>query len=305
MEYKKGERGPDTPRINWAERLLTILKGALLRKVIVYALVGPSGTGKSFRARIIADRFKIRFIIDDGILIRDKRIIAGRSAKRENAYLAAVKVAIFADRVHRHEVRQALEKYHCRRILILATSDRMISKICQTLGLPEPLRVIHIHEVAQEDEIQKALENRKLYGRHIIPVPAREVRKNSASIVTDEIKLWSQQGLLKTEKMYEKTLVRPEFASGEALEVPEHLLKQAIRTTLEVLLPGSRLVWFKSVFQEGYELDIAVLLPDNQAADPLRQEEVKSHLMTQIRKQTGAHIRSLDLKFREIKPKRR
>lgn len=294
-----------TPQLSPVRRMLLLLKALFTRRMVVYALVGPSGTGKSFRARVIADRYKIRFIIDDGILIRDQRIVAGRSAKREQAYLSAVKVAIFADRVHRHDVRQALERYRCRRLLILATSDRMIGKITETLGLPRPLRTIRIEEIAQEDEIRKALENRKLYGRHIIPVPAREVRKNSAEIITDEITLWSRKGILKTEKIYEKTLVRPEFASGEALQVPDHLMKQAVRTTLEVVAPGARMAWFKAIFQEGYSLDIAILLPMGMRADAPRDEYIRTQLSTQIRKQTGAHIRTLNLKLRESRPRKR
>ena len=54
-----------------------------MRGVTVFALVGRSGTGKSFRAKLVAQKFGIDLIIDDGLLIRDQKIIAGRSAKRE------------------------------------------------------------------------------------------------------------------------------------------------------------------------------------------------------------------------------
>ena len=49
----------------------------------VIALVGPSGTGKSHRALMVARQNKADAIIDDGILIKDNKIIAGHSAKRE------------------------------------------------------------------------------------------------------------------------------------------------------------------------------------------------------------------------------
>ena len=49
----------------------------------VIALVGPSGTGKSHRALVIAHKHKADAIIDDGILISDGKIIAGHSAKQE------------------------------------------------------------------------------------------------------------------------------------------------------------------------------------------------------------------------------
>ena len=42
----------------------------------VIALVGPSGTGKSHRALLVAHQYGADAIIDDGILIRDGKIIA-------------------------------------------------------------------------------------------------------------------------------------------------------------------------------------------------------------------------------------
>ena len=48
----------------------------------VYALVGPSGTGKSYRAISFANEMGILYILDDGLLIKDNRILAGVSAKK-------------------------------------------------------------------------------------------------------------------------------------------------------------------------------------------------------------------------------
>ena len=61
---------------------------------MVYALVGESGTGKSYRSKGLMEQYGIRAIIDDGLLIQDDKIIAGRSAKREKTYMGAVRVAL-------------------------------------------------------------------------------------------------------------------------------------------------------------------------------------------------------------------
>ena len=37
----------------------------------IYALVGPSGTGKSHHATELADELQINYIIDDGLLIHN------------------------------------------------------------------------------------------------------------------------------------------------------------------------------------------------------------------------------------------
>ncbi|MEW5817962.1 MAG: hypothetical protein AB1798_21535, partial [Spirochaetota bacterium] len=98
----------------------------LLKGVQVFALVGKSGSGKSFRAKLVAQKYGIEMIIDDGLLIYKDKILAGKSAKKEKAFLAAIKIALFDDAEHRYEVRKSLEKAKFKRILILGTSDRMV-----------------------------------------------------------------------------------------------------------------------------------------------------------------------------------
>ena len=43
-------------------------------KIKVYAFVGPSGTGKSYRAQMVANEKNINFIIDDGLLIKENEV---------------------------------------------------------------------------------------------------------------------------------------------------------------------------------------------------------------------------------------
>ncbi|MBP5756271.1 MAG: hypothetical protein J6W39_01670, partial [Spirochaetales bacterium] len=82
--------------------------------VKVYALVGRSGTGKSFRAQLVADKYHIPLIVDDGLLIKNDKILAGKSAKQESNFLTAVKRALFQDPDHHQEVLNALqtERFH-------------------------------------------------------------------------------------------------------------------------------------------------------------------------------------------------
>ena len=55
------------------------------KKIKVYAFVGPSGTGKSYRAQMVASEKGINFIIDDGLLVDGNKIVAGESAKKASA----------------------------------------------------------------------------------------------------------------------------------------------------------------------------------------------------------------------------
>ena len=46
----------------------------------VYALIGASGTGKSHNAYIVMEQYGIDMMIDDGLLIKDGKKMAGSSA---------------------------------------------------------------------------------------------------------------------------------------------------------------------------------------------------------------------------------
>ena len=63
----------------------------------VVAFVGPSGTGKSHRAIGVAHNNNCDAIIDDGLLIKGTKILAGTSAKNETNRIQAVKRAIFTE----------------------------------------------------------------------------------------------------------------------------------------------------------------------------------------------------------------
>src|SRR5512142_1361908 len=119
----------------------------LIRGIRVYALVGESGTGKSFRAKLVAQKYGIDMIIDDGLLIRGDALLAGRSAKKEQMYMSAVKTALFHDKSHRDEVARALGREHFRKILVIGTSERMVTKICERLQIPHPIKIIKIEDI--------------------------------------------------------------------------------------------------------------------------------------------------------------
>ena len=76
----------------------------------VIAFVGPSGTGKSYRAIGVAHKHGCDAIIDDGLLIEGTKILAGTSAKTEQNKVQAVKRAIFMEKDHAAMVREALAK---------------------------------------------------------------------------------------------------------------------------------------------------------------------------------------------------
>ena len=122
----------------------------------VYALVGPSGTGKSYRAMEVASNYNIEIMIDDGLIIRGSKVLAGSSAKKESTRIAAIKRALFTEESHVRDAQRAIGEARPQSILILGTSRGMVERIQRALGLPEIERFFSIQEVSNREDIQRA-----------------------------------------------------------------------------------------------------------------------------------------------------
>lgn len=197
----------------------------------VIAFFGPPGTGKSDRALVVAYENKASCIIDDGILVYHSRIVAGKSAKREESRLKAVRRAIFWDAEQREEVRQALEKINPKRVLILGTSDRMVETICKALGLPKPSKYIRIQDVARPDEMLKAKEARNKEGKHVIPVPTMELKPYFKGYLIDPLRFFRNRKKEMPKRFSEneeRSVVRPVFSYYGKLSFSDRVIESLV-----------------------------------------------------------------------------
>jgi hypothetical protein len=180
----------------------------------------------------VAQKYGIDDIIDDGLLIRDNRILAGHSAKKEKTFMAAVKVALFDEKAQRDEVARKLQSEKIRKVLILGTSEKMVNKIAARLQLPNPNKIIKIEDIASQDEIEKAIRTRKIEGKHVIPVPSIEVKRSYPNIFYDAISIFKRKkgpsGIGPTPKMHEKSVVRPEYSKRGKVIISEAALSQMV-----------------------------------------------------------------------------
>ncbi len=178
----------------------------------IHALIGPSGTGKSHRASMVAEQKNADGILDDGLLIVDGRIVAGISAKREATRVAAVKRAILADEAHAEAVRNALEKVAPHDLLILGTSMNMVQHILTALNLGDrTVNWVRVEEVTTPEERQLARQIRRQQGRHVIPAPTMEVKKGFAGYWVDPLRFIFRGRHRQME--VEKSIVRPTYSS--------------------------------------------------------------------------------------------
>ena len=194
----------------------------------VYAFVGPSGTGKSYRAQMVANENGISYIIDDGLLIKENNVIAGTSAKKAPTKIETVKRAIFVNEQEKQEMKKAIKKYKPEAILILGTSDGMVEKIAANLGLPEISEITYISDVATQEEMETARRIRVTEGKHVIPVPTFEIKKDFSGYLLDPLQIFKTKGRGKEPYISEKSIIRPTFSYMGNFTISDTVFRQII-----------------------------------------------------------------------------
>lgn len=201
----------------------------LMKKdIIVYAFVGPSGTGKSYRAQMVASEYDIKYIIDDGILVRNNDIVAGSSAKKAPTKIETVKRALFKNELQRKEMIKAFNKLKPKSVLILGTSDKMVEEIAKNLELPKIQKTIYITDVATEEEINNAKRIRTTEGKHVIPVPTFEIKKDFSGFLLDPLQIFKSKGVGEKPYISEKSIIRPTFSYMGKYIISDTVFRQII-----------------------------------------------------------------------------
>ena len=226
----------------------------------IFALIGESGTGKSYKAILVAHKYNINYIIDDGLLIRKDKILAGHSAKKEKNKIQAIRRAIFEDLPHATEVVDAIKKSKPAKILIIGTSVRMIDKIIKRLELSPPRKILRIEDISSEKEIEEARSSRLKEGRHVIPLPGIEVQRKFPVNILESLEIFYKRRTT-NRKIGERAIVRPPFSYFGKLYVSENAILDIIIYTLkdfkEVIRLGKSQIDIK---EEGILVNISLEL---------------------------------------------
>ena len=192
------------------------------------------GTGKSYRAQKIAYDNNIETIIDDGLLIKGSRVIEGVSAKTAKTKVQTVKAALFSTEKEQEKIRNSIKKERVKSILILGTSDEMVKRIQENLKLPKIEKTIYIQDVSTKEEMEEAVRIRRTEGKHIVPVPTFEIKKDFSGILLDPFQIL-KRGRKKNKKNkkenagVERSVIRPAFSYFGKYTIKDKVFKDIIR----------------------------------------------------------------------------
>jgi uncharacterized alkaline shock family protein YloU len=155
-------------------------------------------------------------------------VIAGTSAKKAPTKVETVKRALFYREEEQDEIKKAIKKYKPQSILLLGTSDSMVQKIAENLGLPEITETVYITEVATEEEMETAKRIRTTQGKHVIPVPTFEIKKEFSGYLLDPLQIFKSKGKNSKPYIAEKSIIRPTFSYLGNFKISDNVFKQII-----------------------------------------------------------------------------
>ena len=266
----------------------------------VYGLVGKSGTGKSYQAMNLCKEMNIESIIDDGLFIYGNSILEGTSAKRQNTKVAAIKTALFTDEGHRRSVADRIKEVSPESLLILGTSEKMIYRIAERLELPELDRIIHIEEITTDEERETARKQRHEMGKHIIPVPTFQLKREFSGYFLDPLRIirgWRGGRA----SVSEKTVVRPTYSYLGEYSISDKVIGDVIYY-LGGKMEGVDSVAKVSIENNGDGMRITIFLICRfgfrivDVAKELQRIAAKS-----VETMTAFHIKAVDIEIKGLK----
>lgn len=266
----------------------------------VYGLVGKSGTGKSYQAMNLCKERNIVSIIDDGLFIYGNSILEGTSAKRQNSKIAAIKTALFTDEEHRKTVAKKIREMKPRSLLILGTSEKMIYRIAERLELPELDNMIRIEDITTEEERETARKQRHEMGKHIIPVPTFQLKREFSGYFLDPLRIIRGWRGGKA-SISEKTVVRPTYSYRGGYSISDKVIGDVIyylgnqtegvdsisRASIENETDGIRIT-VCLICKFGYRIvDVA--------------KELQINVTKMVSTMTAFHIKAVDIEIKGLK----
>ncbi len=265
----------------------------------VYALVGKSGTGKSYQAQNLCRKLKIKGIIDDGLFIYENKVVSGISAKRQETYIGAVKTALFTKPEHQADVAASIRKTDPEKLLLIGTSDEMVRRIAKRLEIPEISEIVYIDDITTEAERAIAYKQRHEMGQHVIPAPAFQLKRQFSGYFMSPLLLWRDLTANKN-SMAEKSVVRPTYSYLGDYKLSDKVFSDilaCVASEIDGVHEISKVVAVN--IPEGVEMKAIVFMKYGhnilEAARELQARAVK-----EIESMTAFNVGKLDIEIRGI-----
>ena len=207
---------------------------------------------------------------------------------------------MFLNKEQKQEIISAIKKYKPESILILGTSDGMVEKIAENLELHKIEKIIYISEIATPEEMQEARRSRVTEGKHVIPVPTFEIKKDFSGYILDPLQIFKSKGRGTKPYISEKSIIRPTFSylgnftisDTVFRQITEHLAQKektiykVLKTRAESYEEGPH-IYLEVMVEYGYNVVESV-------------ENFKTKVIKEISKITTMDVKSIEIVIKGI-----
>ena len=182
----------------------------------------------------------------------------------------------------------------------------MVEKIAVRLQLPQPFKIIKIEDIASQEDIERAIRSRRVEGKHVIPVPSIEIKRNYPQIFYDHVRVFlkGRKNLLSSNatmsKVYEKSVVRPEFSKKGRVTISEAALSQMVIHCVGEFDPAVSIKKLTvKTDSRGYRLVIVIDVPfGTQLTGKIHQ--MQQYIVENIERYTGILVEEVHIVIDKI-----
>ena len=178
-------------------------------------------------------------------------------------------------------MKNAIKEKKPDAILILGTSDDMVDKIVKNLDLPPISEKVYIQDVSSPQEMELARSIRMSEGKHVIPVPTFEIKKDFSGYLLDPLQIFKWKGKGTTPFMTEKSIIRPTFSYLGKYIISDNVLRSIVEYASKDIegiykiqkikienYPDGLIVYIEVVLEYGHNLpDVMKLLKEKAKKD--------------------------------------
>ncbi|MDO4352436.1 MAG: hypothetical protein Q4D00_04850, partial [Clostridia bacterium] len=208
---------------------------------------------------------------------------------------------MFTTDEHKEAVAAKIKEINPRSILILGTSDEMVNRIAARLELPEIQKRIRIEQITTEKEREEARHQRQDFGKHVIPVPTFQLKRDFAGYFVDPLKIFRTWGKNKGSIFSEKSVVRPTYSYLGDYMISDKVIEDIIFNVVQ--RSGCvRSVVRADILQHEENLEIKILVFMRKGCNIINEaKQLQKSINEKIDYMTAFNVERVDVEIRGLR----
>jgi len=243
-----------------------------MQEKIIILHVEDSHLSQELFKRIVQDRDDIKLVQADGVI---EAIYLLGSMRRVDFAVLDYKLPVYSI----EEVIKILKKRKIPYIILTGYDSE---------------------DLAEEFEIEQALTSRREQGKHVIPVPAFEIKKEFSGYFLDPLQILRRKGKGNYQLVGEKSVVRPTFSYLGKYTISDYAIFQIVEYLLYQIEGINKISRFRvENTQGGIYMEIDLILVYGYAINPLVRK-VYDKISTEIEKHTALTVKTINITIKSL-----